>query len=582
MLNRLTIFNKMLVLIAAILAAVLLFYNYTNNVSSRVLQKELIQSNINRLTYFLGQIDIATEQLWVTGFVLLKDPDVLLLQEESILSDSYERIRVRNAISNRLQVMSNTLTLANDITVYSPITGLRVSTMQDDIPQAGRDLTPHSSRWTYHPGGNGSGRFVTKFTRPFGNSVAGAEEGNAPAALIVETDIKQQSLSLMLDQLKVGTAGEPFLYKPGLEPIAGSDITMDKIQLFKKLASNIKLKDLGHEMMTSDGHSYLINYAKSDSLQWYVIDMIPLERVMEPIRKAKAGFYFMVILLLLLGLLSIMVLYRNVRLPILHLVRGVQRVKKGDYGYRIRKDTDPDFVFLFNEFNQMSAEIQRLIETVYFEQIKVREATLSQLQSQINPHFLYNNFAFIQSMARLDNTKAIIAFTRHLSRYYRSTTRPALTESVLANELELVRTYLSIHAMQSPRLKWDIVIPDEAMTLPVPPLILQPIVENAIVHGIENKLGEGAVLITGTFIGSTLLLCVEDNGNGLSPQEISELQKKLSLPLMEETGCGLWNVDHRLLHLYGNESRLAFSHSELGGLKVSMRIQYPAAGQEEA
>jgi two-component system sensor histidine kinase YesM len=215
-------------------------------------------------------------------------------------------------------------------------------------------------------------------------------------------------------------------------------------------------------------------------------------------------------------------------------------------------------------------QIQNLFERVYLEKIHVREARLKQLQSQINPHFFYNCFSFISSMAKLKDTQAVIAMSQNLASYYRYTTRQEKDMATLAEEIDFIRNYLEIHKLRKKRLDYVIEIPQVMNNLLIPRLLIQPLVENAVVHGVEAKAGAGLIRITGYRNGSLVCIAVEDNGKGMSEGEIVSLQQRLMQPMDEEMGCGLWNIHQRVMLRYGEQAKLRLTRSELGGLKVSL------------
>ncbi|MDG0792267.1 sensor histidine kinase [Cohnella ginsengisoli] len=293
---------------------------------------------------------------------------------------------------------------------------------------------------------------------------------------------------------------------------------------------------------------------------------------MQPITNSRHLFYISTGLLLALSLLAAALLYRNVQVPIRELIRGVQKLKRGDYSARLSAKTNNEFQYLFLQFNHMTEEIQRLIENVFAEKLRVREATLKQLQSQINPHFLYNSFAFIQSMAQLDNRDAIIAVTQHLSKYYRYTTRVEKQTGSLEEEMALIRNYLEIHAMKMHRLQYAIDIAPELLPMELPRLLLQPIVENAIIHGIGMKPGAGIIRIAAEKTETGADIVVDDNGAGLDPDGLARLRAKLLATMDDEMGCGLWNIRQRVVHQFGAESDLLLDASPLGGLRVTIRM----------
>jgi two-component system sensor histidine kinase YesM len=219
----------------------------------------------------------------------------------------------------------------------------------------------------------------------------------------------------------------------------------------------------------------------------------------------------------------------------------------------------------------MVEQIQELFEKVYVEKLHVKEARLKQLQSQINPHFFYNCFSFITSMAKLRNHEAVVAMAHNLSKYYRYTTRQERDLVPLSDEVEFVQYYLKIQQMRMPRLTFTIDISSQVHSLLVPPLVLQPLVENAVLHGIEPQAEEGIIRIMTECIGSSMYLIVDDNGLGLSEEDIRSLTLALEKPVEEKSGYGLWNVHQRMRLHFGENAGLEFSLSPLGGLRVILK-----------
>jgi two-component system sensor histidine kinase YesM len=143
-------------------------------------------------------------------------------------------------------------------------------------------------------------------------------------------------------------------------------------------------------------------------------------------------------------------------------------------------------------------------------------------------------------------------------------------EVTVREELEMVNHYLTIQNLRMQRLDSKIDMPQNMMELRVPRLILQPLVENAIIHGIERKVEGGLIRITGEQDNQYNRIMIEDDGMGMNLAEIKRLQSKLGMPMSEEIGCGTWNVHQRLVYQFGEGSGLVFHHIPSGGIKVVM------------
>ena len=185
---------------------------------------------------------------------------------------------------------------------------------------------------------------------------------------------------------------------------------------------------------------------------------------------------------------------------------------------------------------------------------------LRMLQAQIEPHFLFNTLANVSALIRSDAPKAE-QLLQHLNAFLRATLqRSRVDASTLADEIELVRDYLAIIGMRlGTRLQWSIDVPEELLRLPFPLMLLQPLVENAIKHGIEPKRGGGSVALRAWRDGPHLWLEIADSGVGLNPSQSA-------------TGFGLDNIRQRLMAHYGQAAQLQLSSNAMGGTTATLEI----------
>ncbi|CAG7652325.1 hypothetical protein PAESOLCIP111_06503 [Paenibacillus solanacearum] len=368
--------------------------------------------------------------------------------------------------------------------------------------------------------------------------------------------------------------GDPFFYKTGFDPVVSSRPDSRKIGLLVEALNSdspeAAHQTLGHRVVRIEDRDYSVNYVQSAELGWYLVDYLPVETILRPITMSGTLFYVTFALLLMMGVAAALLLYRYVRKPIQRLMHAVQRMHKGDLSVRLQSRTNDEFDFLFQRFNRMAERIQELVEDVYEEKIRAREATLKQLQAQINPHFLYNSLFFIINTAKMGDNDSVVTMAQSLAEYYRYTTRLEEQSVPLREELGLVRHYLNIQNLRMQRLYYEIDVPEAMLDLKIPRLMVQPIVENAIVHGIEHQPGECLILISGTSKDGRYRLVVEDNGAGMTEEAMKELRGKLALPMDRHMGTGVWNVHQRLQYAYGAEAGLLLEASPLGGMRMTL------------
>ncbi len=567
---KINLFTKIIALIVLILVPILLLYFYSNRTSADLLEQELNKSNTNQLVFFQNQVNAVIDTMAIWPDLLIQDPDISALRDIFTYQHELELSTITQIkrIQTKLAIQQNSSNWASSLHIYSPV-------LQRDISDS--DVRMYSAdelRARLKPGwqvrqtdGGGSKRYV--FSRfavtPYSSTL---EPGSS--SLVIEIQFESSNIADMLDKFKNGGSREPVYYHPDEGTIYNRSANRVKTDQVISLIEQKPIQELESRMVALDDGDYLVNMVKSEAIGWYLIDYLPITEIMKPLELTKRWFYYSVAALLLLCLIAAYLLYAQVQVPIKRLVQAFQKLKNGDYSYRIKPRGHSEFTFLYTRFNLMVAQIQELFETVYLEKIHVREAKLKQLQSQINPHFFYNCFSFISSMAKLENYKPVVAMSHHLSNYYRYTTRQERELVTLKDEVDFVTSYLEIQHMRISRLDYSVRIPADMLQLSVPPLVLQPLVENAVIHGIEASMDASGIVITGEWDEKGARLVVEDDGRGMESGDMLALQRKMREQMDEQMGCGLWNVHQRMHLRYRGQAGLSFATSPHGGLKVTL------------
>ncbi|WP_123042069.1 sensor histidine kinase [Cohnella candidum] len=555
-----TTFGKVTVLILCLLIPIILLYGYSNQVSIDTVRDTIEDQNRSRLGFFVNQMDMMVDQLVKHSVTASLDFSIREYLDGRGKNDQRVQLQRQSRIVDMLNMQTSTSAWSNQIIFYLRDSKEIIST---DYSAKYSDELINSRK---------KGVWLHENALSFGlkeNLFSRIQETEHPN-LLVEVRFNDANLKNMLVSLKQQEAREPFLYHPGEEPIMGFDANYTTVQQTAAQLERQKLKDNGSFNVTMNGGKYIVHYVRSPSLGWYLVDVVPLESYFSPINKSRNLFYTSIALLMALSVLAALLLYRNVQRPISLLLRGVQRMKEGEFSFRLNKRPGNEFDFLFGSFNEMATQIQELIDKVYKETLRSQEATLKQLQSQINPHFLYNCLFYIKNMASLGDKQAVVDMALNLGEYYRYTTRLENSMTTLREELKLIRNYLNIQSARLQRFQFEIEVPEPMLSLEIPRLLLQPLVENAVLHGVENNLQFGIILVRGDQENGVNRITVDDNGLGLSDEELAALQAKVSMPIDENTGTGLWNIHQRLIYMYGGKSGLYFAKSPLGGFRASL------------
>ena len=323
-----------------------------------------------------------------------------------------------------------------------------------------------------------------------------------------------------------------------------------------------------------DGRLYI--YQKVSNWRFYVVSSVPM---MELYKSSIRTIFFMAFILLFLLTVSLLVVKRiisKVYRPLDKVVRKMDDVASGSLKTRINVEhMGEDFTKLAVGFNSMMEEILVLMEQVKMEQHQIEQIRFNALQSQIQPHFLYNTLECIHWQAMVDGNEEISTLVKALAKYYRICLSGGHDVIPLKMELEHVRNYLIIQNM-----RYDDIIGSEfdveeaAFDVMIPKLTLQPLVENSIYHGIKVKEGKtGSLFLKVRKRSSDVLITLADTGTGMSQQQIDEMNQHLS-EYDDSFGYGVRNVNKRIELLYGEEYGLYYLRNEPGGVTVEIRLPY--------
>lgn len=301
---------------------------------------------------------------------------------------------------------------------------------------------------------------------------------------------------------------------------------------------------------------------------------VPEKQILDPL-----SHYF--VMLLVLSVLSIAVIiffsywiYRMIHKPLRSLVSAFRRVESGNMDISIPYKTAFEFGYLYRQFNAMISRLNTLIQEVYEQKIHSQRAELKQLQSQINPHFLYNSFFVLKRMIAAGDNKNAISFVEHLGNYFQYITRNADDEVTLEAEWLHARNYAEIQMVRfRKRLRTDFFDkPCTYASLNVPRLIIQPLLENAYQYGLQNKITDGIIRVSFEVKMELICIAVEDNGEELTDEQLSMLEAKLNSHNEHMETTGLINVHRRLQLKFGTDAGVLVKRSSLGGLRTEICI----------
>ena len=327
------------------------------------------------------------------------------------------------------------------------------------------------------------------------------------------------------------------------------------------------------------GEKYLVTRTDMKTTGWTLVSMVPYKSVMAETMAISGVMILAVAITLIVTLLLLNRILTGVVKPLKKLEKYMVQVNPDNMDQRMEILTDDEIGHLSMKFNQMMDRIRNLKEQVIEEQEDKRKYELQALQAQINPHFLYNTLDSIIWMAETNDSN-IVAMTEALAKLFRISLNKGNEEISLERELEHVKNYLIIQSMRyADKFTYEISVDPGVERCRTIKLILQPIVENCIYHGIKKKRGTGKITIRAYRREQNLIIEVSDDGCGM-PKEICRkiLSDEIESENVSGSGIGVKNVNERIQLRFGKKYGLSYSSEEGVGTTVTYVLPYNEGG----
>lgn len=399
-------------------------------------------------------------------------------------------------------------------------------------------------------------------------------------------DLNDEFVQQSADAYRIGKSGRFIVADPGGNPIyEPADVSheLPAGSLTDRLAAG---KD-SFVAAADTGKPIFVTYTTSEATGWKIVGIAPLQEIVEDANDIRQ----LIIISVGLSISFVIVLYffisSRLTKPLKVLKNRMRKAALGNLDAKVSPAGSDEIADLGNSFNTMIEQLKVLIARSIEEQKQIQKSELRTLQAQINPHFLYNTLDSIVWMAEAGKNEQVIELVKAMSRFFRLSLSKGKDWIPAADEIEHVRNYLVIQQVRyRDILDFDIRIDPGAERHPILKMTLQPIVENALYHGIKNKRGKGTIVVDGQLddAGQTLIVTVRDNGIGMNEETLRLLIERIAALAQPDTkdddaedaapsgGFGLHNVNQRLRLYYGAEYGLAIDSAYGIGTTVTIRI----------
>ncbi|OUS77131.1 sensor histidine kinase [Paenibacillus sp. MY03] len=566
-----SIFKKMLVaFLAALLPLLAITWMIVEQGSNRI-RGEISESVLNTARYYMDSLDKEADRIerYLPNYVM--DQDLMEIAATGDHMSSYERSSSILDIQKRLDLMRNSSPFIRETKAYIPVIDRTVlsHSFETFLDLEEYAAMRQSGKLYEEPFIIWRDRLFMSMQYPTGTS--------SKPLYIVAVELSVPEIRGTLAQIRGSRGGGSAMINldRGWSVESGADADMaSHMQEFSRQKSAAGARQ-GSETIAYNGARYVAIYTYSAVWNAYAVTYVPEAEVLGSLEVYRTLFWWACGLAVVIVLFFTYFLLRIIYRPLMKLVHSFRRVQMNRLE-TIAVDRGADeFGYLYEAFNDTVLHLKTLIEENYEGQIRNQRSELKRLQSQINPHFLYNCFFVLCRLIKSGNQQEkAYRFCLHIGQYFQFITRNDEDDIPLKLEAEHSRTYVEMQSIcYGDRIQVAFDGQDRLPDILVPRLILQPVIENAYKHAFDRMPGPGELWLRGEPDEGSFVFYVEDNGDRITDEEIEALRKKLrySANRIEET-TGLLNVHRRIQLRYGEEYGLAVARSELGGLQVRIRL----------
>ncbi|GAB2570972.1 histidine kinase [Gracilibacillus alcaliphilus] len=554
---------------------------YANVESQKILEDQMSHRTYRSMTSVMDEIDTVIQQVDELATILANDRNLnnILNNAEAELS-SQSIIEFKN-IKEQINTIRTLNPLVSEVTIWHDPSSLVLSStfggrriedykQQDWYQEAaaiGADkllLIPQSNLFNVNEVLN------PVFNRSSFSIIRLMDVYNVKANHnLLAVTIKREELYRQMNQLTSLSGTKMYLFSEQGDLIVSNQPQQD-----------INLTSLERSMKGRTELSITSDYSG-----WSLVLLQPEGVVVEESVRVRQFTYLIIGVSLLLAVVISWTIYRGISTPLNRLNEGMTKVRQGDLDTQIDFQRKDEFGQLMKSFNHMVDDQRYYIENIYEKQLRLTKAELKFLQSQMNPHFLYNTLDSIYWMSKNYDADEISDMILSLSKFMRLSLIKGSETISIGKNIEHLHHYLRVQQIRySDRFSVKFHMEEETKRLHILKLLLQPLVENAIIHGLEKYNGDGEIKISSYLENDYLYLTVEDTGKGIGEERLQCIRQRmdqiaqnyLSFTITEEQThqdiYGLSNLLIRLKLYYGDEARMDINSVETEGTKVTLKI----------
>ncbi|SFT03855.1 sensor histidine kinase [Paenibacillus sp. BC26] len=574
-LANLHVYQKVILIFILLIVPLLLINLRMNTTGAAFIKKEYTNSINSNVKFYSRQLNDQIAFIRNLQLQFLNDSDLQKLSFIGKRLEGYEQFQLVNRVRERLLLIQNSSEFLVNSGVYvkslektfSVRAGIR------DLPNAEYEaIASYRESEQAQPVYSKSGRLYF---------IASSNNGRIVSYMEISKPKLEETLRRFVENYE--DSGAALTNDDFTTTIA---VKMDRdifSQMQKQVAGTIAIPPddpTRTDTLRLGNHKYLITSSDIQMLGMTIFTYINQNEVLGPIR--TFNFWYIILSTVSVGVLVVFSFSVNVMIhrPLKRLIEAFKILETDNLNISIRPQGDIEFGYLYRSFDRMVDKLRGSIQENYEQKIALQHSELKQLQSQINPHFLYNSFFNIYMISRSGDAENAATLAQRLGSYYQFITRSGSDEVTLDQEYRHAVDYCDIQGIRfSNRITIEAAkLPEVCKPLLVPRLLIQPVVENAFEHAFEDGMRRGNVTVKVEYEEDTLCISVEDDGDTLTDEALELLHERLADVSASQEKTGLFNVCRRIRLKFGQRSGIFVSRSALGGLKADMIIHFNEMG----
>ncbi|MCR8645549.1 sensor histidine kinase [Paenibacillus sp. N1-5-1-14] len=415
-----------------------------------------------------------------------------------------------------------------------------------------------------------------KWVVSISRQLTSSDERNQGVLLV---DLNYNVINDLCKQIQLGNRGYVFILDTNGDMIYHPQQQIIYTQMKSEPVASIMTSN-AHSITTSEGSEEKIYTIGTTEFGWKIVGVTYPDELLSNKKQIQLQSVLWGMVCLIIALAISVAFTFTLTKPIKNLELHMKKVEKGDFDIVVDIDNTNEIGKLARTFNLMIRKIKDLMNQIVEEQEMKRISELKALQAQIQPHFLYNTLDSIIWMAEMGKVDEVVEMTTALSKLLRSSISKGEELIPIQTELDHIENYLTIQKMRyRHKFTYSIDVDPAIYSCKILKIVLQPLVENAIYHGIKNKVDQGHIRIIGTLHQDVIEIKVNDDGIGMSEEQLEQISIPTK-PRSGEKSVGVYNVNHRIKLYFGESYGLSYESEREEGTTVTLRI--PKIEEEEA